>query len=368
MARARNPFPGVTRAPDRHGSVRWRLRRTVKGRKIDIYLPGVYGSAEFRTAYEAAINPGPAKPKAAGASGTFDHVISAMRSNKQFKVLAQSTRYSKGKRLDWISSLIGPAQMSDLLPHHVENLMDRKGGPDAANRLLKELAELYRFARKKMGIDTQDPTIGVDRRKTRDGGYHTWTAEQVEQYRNAHQSGTMARLALELMLATGAARQDACAMGRHNIKGDAIYYRRGKTGQDTELPLKYMPSLVAEIIQLPFGADRFLTHSNGLPYTVESFGNWFADQCRAAGLPDVCRAHGLRKRGATEMAEAGASEFQIMAFLAHKSAREATRYVRAAQRKTLAAAGMAMLQSKSVSNLSDWLGKTATQQTEKGEK
>jgi integrase len=174
----------------------------------------------------------------------------------------------------------------------------------------------------------------------------------------------MARLALELMLATGAARQDACHMGRHNIKGDHIYYRRGKTGQEAELPIEFMPLLVAEIRQLPYGADRFVTHDKGKAYTVESFGNWFADQCKAAGLPDVCRAHGLRKHGATVLAEHGANEFQIMAFLAHKTTREAIRYVRAAQRKTLAGAGMALVQSANVSNLSDWLGKTASQVSE----
>jgi len=362
---AKKPFPGVTRAPGERGKVRWRLRRTIKGRKIDTYVPGVWGSAEFRAAYEAAISP-PA-PKTAGRFGSFDHVISAYRGHASFKVLARSTRYAKGKRLDSIRELIGPEPLSKLLPHHIENLMDRKGGPDAANRLLKELSELYGFARKKLGIDLADPTIGVDRRKTRQGGFHTWTVEQVEQFREAHPTGTKARLALELLLATGAARQDACRMGRHNIKGDAIFYRRGKTGQEAELPLRYMPALVAEIQQLPYGTDRFLTY-DGRPYTVESFGNWFADQCRAAGLPDECRAHGLRKRGATELAEYGANEFQIMAFLAHRTPREASRYVQAAKRRALAAAGMALAHPGNVSNLSDWLDKTATQVPEKAGK
>ena len=364
---AKKPFPGVTRAPDKHGKVRWRLRCTIKGRKVDTYIHGVYGSAPFRAEYEAAINPAPAAPRTAGRFGTFDHVISAYRGHPSFKALARSTRYAKGKRLDSIRELIGPESLSELLPHHIENMMDRKGGPDAANRLLKELSELYGFARKKLGIDLADPTIGVDRRKTRQGGYHTWTADQVEQFREAHPTGTKARLAMELMLATGAARQDACRMGRHSIKGDAIYYRRGKTGQDTELPLCYMPALVAEIRQLPYGTDRFLTH-DGKPYTVESFGNWFADQCKAAGLPDVCRAHGLRKRGATDLAEHGANEFQIMAFLAHRTPREASRYVQAAKRRDLAAAGMARVHAANVSNLSDWLDKTTTQVPEKAGK
>ena len=52
MTRRRNPYPGVTRATDRHGRVRWRFRRG----RVDCYLPGPYGSEAFRAAYEAAVN------------------------------------------------------------------------------------------------------------------------------------------------------------------------------------------------------------------------------------------------------------------------------------------------------------------------
>ena len=125
-----------------------------------------------------------------------------------------------------------------------------------------------------------------------------------------------------------------------------------------------MPYLVAEIVQLPPSTSVFLTHGKGRAYTVVSFGNWFGDQCSAAGLPDRCRAHGLRKHGTTELAEAGANEFQIMAFLAHKSTREALRYVRTAQRRKLASDALALARTKNVSNLSDWLDKYIVQVTE----
>ena len=52
--RYRKEFPGVTVVKDRHGRLRYRLRRTIKGRKVDCYLPGVIGSTEFRAAYEDA--------------------------------------------------------------------------------------------------------------------------------------------------------------------------------------------------------------------------------------------------------------------------------------------------------------------------
>lgn len=286
---AKNPFSGVGKQPsiDRHGRKRWRLRKTVKGRKIDTYLRGPYGSAAFRSDYDTAINPPVVDHSDGFPAGTFDHAITHYLSSTGFKRLADSTRKGKRCRLDAIRLLIGRARLSDLQPHHIENLMDRKVGPQAANRLHKEIAELYRYAKRQFGFGGQHPTDRVDRRVIKTTGYHTWTKQEVQQFRDYHASGTPARLALELMLGTGAARQDACAMGRLNIKGPDIWYRRGKTGQDVTLPLSMLPELRHELRLVPHGQTQFFA------YTTESFGNWFRNQCIAALLPDGCRAHGL---------------------------------------------------------------------------
>jgi len=371
MSKRKNPFPGVGNTPtvDRHGGKRWRLRKTVKGQKVDIYLPGAYGSAEFRAAYDLAINSPKGQPNSVAAAGTFDHAITHYLNSRGFRSLADSTRAGKRKRLDWIRGLIGEAQLSDVESYHVENMMDRKGGPWAADRLHKDLSEIYRYATRKLGFTGQHPTEKVLRNNAKTTGHHTWTPEQVEQYQEHHSSGTSPRLVLEVILGTGAARQDACAMGRTNIKGPIIWYRRGKTGQDVSLPLEYLPELQHELQQLPHKQVLFFTHGDDKPYTVESFGNWFADQCDAAGLPSECRAHGLRKLGATRLAERGATEFQIMAFLAHKTPYEARRYVQAANRATLASEALALLVDKNLSNPEARLGKTAPQLTvKKGKK
>ena len=367
MIKRKNPFPGVGNKPttDRHGRKRWRLRKTVKGRKIDVYLHGPYGSAEFRADYDAAINPPALERATSTIPGTFDHVITHYLSSKGFNSLRASTRRPKRGRLDAIRALIGSARMADLEPHHVENLMDRKGGPDAANRLHKELGELYRYAQKKLGYNGSHPTERVERRKIKSTGFHTWTADEVQQYRAHHASGTLARLAFEVILGTGAARQDACIMGRQNIKGPNIWYRRGKTKQDVTLPLNLLPELRQELLLVPADQSMFFVYGKGKQYTVESFGNWFREQCIAAKLPDVCRAHGLRKHGATRLAERGATEFQVMAFLAHKDPREARRYVQAANRTKMVADGLALLNLKDSSNLSDGLDKATSQHTVK---
>ena len=341
----RNSFPGATIVTDARGGKRIRLRKTIKGRKIDTYLPGPWGSAAMVAAYNAAITGTQTAPATDAASGTFDHTVTHYLASKGFADLRESTRYHKRLRLDWIRGKIGSARLANLEPRHVETMMDMKGGATAANRLHKELSELYSFACKRLGFKGVSPTEQVDRRNVKPDGFHTWTAEQVQQFRDHHPTGTLARLALELIVGTGAARADASAMGRQNIKGTDIWYRRVKTGQDVTLPLALLPELKAELRQVPPGRVRFFD------YTVESFGNWFRDQCTAADLPDECRAHGLRKYGATRLAECGANEFQIMAFLAHKTTQEASRYVKAANRKKLAAAALSVLAVDNVQHL-----------------
>ena len=148
-------------------------------------------------------------------------------------------------------------------------------------------------------------------------------------------------MALEIFLGTGAARQDAAALTRGNLRGDRLHYRRGKTGQEVDLPI--LPELAAELVQIPARQLMLIGHGkDGRAYAVSALGNAFRDACAAAGLPH-CSAHGLRKAGARRLAEAGATEFEVMSFLAHRNTQEASRYTAAANRASLTSSGMAKL-------------------------
>ncbi len=126
-------------------------------------------------------------------------------------------------------------------------------------------------------------------------------------------------------------------MGWQNVQGSRIGYRRGKTGGEVDLPI------LGELLEVlePVATDRmlFLTHTGARPYKATTFGNWFHDQCEAARLPH-CSSHGLRKAGATRLANAGATEFEIMAFLGHKTTDEARTYTKKANRKSLSDSGL----------------------------
>ncbi len=95
-----------------------------------------------------------------------------------------------------------------------------------------------------------------------------------------------------------------------------------------------MPMLQQAIDAMP-ASDHltFLITMHGKPFTAAGFGNWFREVCNEAELPKRCTSHGLRKAAATRAADRGATTTQLMAWFGWKTASEAERYTRNADRK-----------------------------------
>ncbi|OYU19639.1 MAG: integrase [Rhodobacteraceae bacterium PARR1] len=268
-------------------------------------------------------------------------MIKSYLASPRYADLSDSRKRSLRRELDWLHEQAGTLPAARLEKQHVEALMGRKGGPAAANQVRKNLSALLKFARSEGILSKKNDAASLAyKRKTNPDGYHTWTEEDVSRFIDFHGPGTKARLALMIFLCTGASRQDAARMGRGNVVNGRIRYSRGKTGVSADLPI--LAELQAELDRLPSDQFIFLAHTQGRPYTVESLGNWFKDQCMAAGVTEGS-AHGLRKSGATRLAEAGATEWEIASFLAHKDTKTAAIYVRKANRARLASNGMARL-------------------------
>src|SRR5215468_6294387 len=68
------------------------------------------------------------------------------------------------------------------------------------------------------------------------------------------------------------------------------------------------------------------------------FSAWFRKQAAAAGLPDTCVPHGVRKAGCRIMAESDCIAHEIMSVSGHSSLKEVERYTRDFGRKRLARA------------------------------
>jgi integrase len=161
---------------------------------------------------------------------------------------------------------------------------------------------------------TSNPVRDVAYIRNASDGYHTWTAAEVEQYEGVHPIGTKARLALALLLYTGARRSDVVRLGRQHVRAGWITFTAQKNinRKPVTIEVPMLPVLQSIIDASPTGDLTYLVTDYGQPFTPAGFGGWFREQCDKAGLIH-CTAHGLRKGGASIAAENGASPRQLMA-------------------------------------------------------
>jgi integrase len=317
---------------DRNGHVRYYFQRA-GGRNIP--LPGLPWSPSFMQAYEAALGDG----NVAGAKkikpGTVDAAMLAYLQSDGFaNGIADSTRNTRRRILQNFAKAHGD---KPTLLMHAQALQNIVAKMTAANqrgfkKAMRGFVD-YCLSHRLMKLD---PLQSIKLAKMKDtGGFRTWEEVEIQTYEGRHPRGTKARLALELLLQTGAARCDMVRMGRQHVKGGTLSMRRLKTDVPFDIPL--LPSLVEELNLHARDQMTFLVTEWGKPFTAAGFGNWFRDRCNEAGLPQ-CAAHGLRKAAAVRHALNGATAPELMAWFGWKTLAEAQRYCEAANRIKLAEA------------------------------
>jgi integrase len=224
-----------------------------------------------------------------------------------------------------------------LLPRKALQAILNKKTPAAASNWRKALRGFIDHC---LALDmmTVDPLAGVKLVAIKSDGHHPWEPEECRQFEAHHALGTRARLAFELLLQVGQSRCDVVRMGRQHVRNGVLALNRQKTGVPFEVPV--MQPLQDAINAMPAAGVNlpFLMTMHGKPFTAAGFGNWFREMCNEAGLPKRCTSHGLRKAAATYLADRGATTTQLMAWFGWKTASEAERYTRGADRKRNAAA------------------------------
>jgi integrase/recombinase XerD len=338
-------FKHLVEDRDRHGNVRVYVR--VPGRrKVRIRAP--FGTDEFITAYNAAVSGHVTAPRQAREvkPGSFRHLCVLYYSSATFKRLDLATQSWRRRALDAVSEKHGHKPVAPMEGRHIRALRDERADqPGAANQRLKALKALFAWGcEERPDVAPRNPTWGVRKIKYASAGHHSWTAEEIAQYRERHPLGSKARLALDLLVYTGGRREDAVRLGPQHVRNGRVRFRQAKnehrTPIDIDIPLH--PEFEASIAASPSGHLTILVTEFGRPFTPAGFGNWFRDQCDKANLHH-CSAHGLRKATAAALAEAGASTHEIAAVTGHMSLAEIERYTRAVRKKRLADAAMAKL-------------------------
>ncbi|SMO63863.1 Phage integrase family protein [Paracoccus laeviglucosivorans] len=350
-------FPGLVVERHRNGTLRYRVRvEGDKGRRIHV----------------------PVTPE----DPAFAHYYYAARAGEIWqppreKQIERSLDWLCSRYLDFIGKMVEAELMSAAtlkqrrsvlkrLCDHLDDDGDRYGTldidlppaafitvrdawaahPGAADNLIKSVRAVYKWAKERDEI-SHNPAAGIGVINTAPkGGAVPWTASDLKQFKAKHPAGTIAHLWLTLQAFTACRIGDAIWLGR-----DQEVSRGGQTWLEWQ-PRKKGSAFVSIPMLAPLYTATRATKIVGTSYLLSEKGKPFASVealrvrvqrwCESAGLPGRS-SHGIRKAVAEMMAEAGCSQHQIMAVMAHTQAKTSEIYTKGAERRILAADGVRAL-------------------------
>lgn len=351
----------------RHGKIVYYFRRP--GQK-QIRLRAEPNSPEWHKQLAAALEGRPlpaseAQPEPRAARGSFAAIIAAFESSPEWlTALAPKSRHALRPSLRYLKKRWAQYQVADVEPHNVASLLrgaaTGKGertvegySTSSHNAMLQTLNKVYAFAERELTLDRRKrPTFGFEKMASDNpDGYHFWTDAEIEQFRRFWPVGSTARLALELLFETGArGRSDATRLGWKDREPDGVLrFKPKKTARKTgaivpvDLNDPRSPFLKPCLDLVPppqLARDLpFLLRKNGRPYNDDLFGRHFAKWAAEAGLPDCCRAHGIRKAFGKRAAMDGATPYEIGAMLGDRDPKAIEVYTRARDNDELALRG-----------------------------
>ncbi len=328
----RPPYPHVQKQTSRHGTVTWYFRI---GNGPRTRMPDPYGGPEFKAAYGRLmagleIETGKLTPKR-----SLRWLVEKYQESAAFKGLAPKTQSARRNMYKSVCKNGGGATpLNEIERSTIAAGRDNRADtPFAAINFMKMMSYLFEWA-VDAGYMEDNPARGVKRPKVKTDGFLPWTEEDIIAFYKKHPAGSQERLAIEIFMFTGMRRQDVYLLGPQHVRNDIIEFRAAKNG--AELFIALHPILKATLANVKTGHMAFIvTPVNGRPFkSAASFGNWFGNACREAGVPG--RAHGIRKSMAQKLAERGGSNQELKALFGWSSDSMAALYTKKADRRKMA--------------------------------
>lgn len=313
---------------DRHGQRRWRYRKS----GFNSPLGTEYDSPEFlyrlglaqqglRSSDMSAGNRSTVEvaPAVGFLSGSVSEALRRWASRPERKRLTNRTRLATERAVEIVADALGCIPLAGLRVDDITAFMSANvHRPTTANRCLGVL----RGALEDMvaeGKLTANPATSVPRILTTSKPYHTWEEADISAYLSHHKQGSVAYLALMLMLYTGGGRQAAVEFGPHNLTADRFRYVRHQTSGATQLTEVDIPlhSELREALRFaPAETDTFLATVLGTQRDAAGLGSAMRVWCDEAGISE-CTSFGLRYACRRRLIEAGATEQEIAAVLGY---------------------------------------------------
>lgn len=316
----------------------WYFRRS--GRRWR--LPGEPLSATFMEAYQqllAETAPAVAAPPIKPLPGSMKALAVQYYASPEFLERATATQRMYRMVIDPLVKKYGQDPIALIERRHVKRWRDERAEtPGVANMVVKVASVLLKYAVEN-DYRRDNPATKIKLFKL--GEWRAWTDNELAAYERRWAPGTMQRRAYALARYTGQRRGDLAAMTRASRQDGAIRVRQQKTGKT--LLVHEHAELTAELARGEQGHMALLTQPSGEAFTPYDLSMAFGEWIEAAGLPDECVLHGLRKVAARDLADAGCTAHEI-ASVTGQSMIEVQRYTRAANQQKLAQAAILKLE------------------------
>jgi len=366
----KHPYKYLIETLDRHGNVRLYYRRP--GARRWVRLREKPGTVAFDAEYRAAVRG--ETPAVAGRTalptrlGSLRWLIQQYCGSPEFLKLDASTRQVRRRILDRICGKAGDYLYAQMAPKDVAKLrndhfINAKGKttPEAANSIVKALRAVFTWAMMpEYGHAKNNPVVEVPYLKSNNpDGHEPWTEEIIQKFENRHPLGTKARLALDLFLYSGQRISDVVRLGPQMERDGKLCFTefKGRNRKAKHHQLRILPPLRASIdAYYAAGNPRHLVYlatRAGAQHSVKGLGNWFARQCRMAGIGPGYSPHGIRKFGAIRALENGASAVDLQAVFGWDTLKNPDLYTRKANRAKVEASAIAYLDRENTSETND---------------
>ncbi|WP_325168784.1 tyrosine-type recombinase/integrase [Paracoccus caeni] len=346
-------YPGLLREKLPSGAVRYRVRvEGDKARRIPLTVTPEH--PQFVEIYHAAragvrIEP-EASPEDRAIRGSIGWLaakhLAAMERAVEARSLSPLTLKKRRGVMKVLTSKYADYALDIPQSKLVELRDDMIETPAWADSVIEGIRAMYRWAADRR-LCAVNPAIGIARIDRGKGGAIPWTPDDLRKYREYHQPGTAAHLALTIFMFTACRISDAIRLGRQHettIEGVRALQWQPVKRDSAKVAIPMLPPLYKATRASKVTGETYLLNYRGKPFsTPDSLGQMFRRWCRDAGLEDRS-SHGIRKAAAHLLAQEGCSQYQIMTVHGHTQAKTSEVYTKGVERWRLARDAMTALE------------------------
>jgi integrase len=296
-----------------------------------IRLPDDPASPEFYQRYAQLLANTAVVPRQP-AEGSMDQVIASFRGSPGFQKMAPKTKRTYERHLNRFQA-VGHRQVSEFKRRHIRELQKPLNAtPATAQQFAAVSSALFAYAMDELELIDTNPALRI-RRPDKPKPYTAWTDEECAAFETFDMSRSI-RTGYMLGRWTGQRLGDVLRWTRSAYDGRFLRFKRSKTARlgKPEMVMPVLAPLKAYLDALPYGDTVMLI---GEAIGEDHFRHKFREALDACGLQHL-HFHGLRHAAGVALAEAGATEEEIMTWLGHATPAMAHHYCAQANAKKLA--------------------------------